>query len=473
MARRYDQSMRGAVATVILGATAAVAVATAAVPNSAKPPNILLITVDTLRADHLSAYGYHVKTSPYIDALAAEGVRFARDYTTIPLTGPSHLSMLTGRYPQEIGVLRNGVGPSDNEATTPLPLVLKKYNYRRAAFISAWPLTSHLTHLDRWFNHFDEDLGRRYQLFNSSRYAEDVTPRAMKWLQAHYKGKKPFFLWVHYFDPHSPYIFRDYFQPKARKGIAPVANPWRDDDMSQRIRDYDSEIYYTDHYIGQLLTELETLGLKDSTLVVLTGDHGESLGGHGYVGHGRHLYESTLHVPLIFRWPGHVVSGKVVQTPVSSVDLAPTILDVALGNWKGAKDHRLLFSGRSYAAALEGPSEPAERRIYFVTFAGKKGFMPNWLSWVWVQDGDLPLAFGHLDGSTKVVWRPEDQKLRVEDIVRDPLEVKPELLHSGADQYKVETAALKRWISLTERRGAEQKLSTHDREVLKSLGYAQ
>jgi arylsulfatase A-like enzyme len=461
--------MWGIVARLLLGAT----VAAAAVPKSPRPPNVLLITVDTLRADHLSAYGYHTKTSPHIDGLAAEGVRVERAYTTIPLTGPSHLSMLTGRYPQEIGVLRNGIGPSDHAAMAPLPVVLKKHHYRRAAFISAWPLTSRLTHLDRWFDHFDEDLERRYQLFNSSRYAEDVNPRAVKWLRAHAKGKRPFFLWVHYFDPHSPYILREYFEPKTLKGIASAADHWRDDELPERMHDYDSEIYYTDHYIGQLLTELDRLGLKDSTLVVLTSDHGESLGEHDYVGHGRHLYENILHVPLIFRLPGKIVAGRVIHTPVSLVDLAPTILDVALGDWSREKDRALIFSGRSYAEALEGPSEPAERRIYFATFAGKKGFMPNWLSWIWIQDDDFPLAVGHTDGATKLVWRPEDRHLRVEDTAKDPLETKPKLLKAGTDRYKVETAALKRWFSTTHRRGNDEALSAHDREVLKSLGYAQ
>ena len=441
--------------------------------KSSKSPNILLITVDTLRADHLSAYGYPIRTSPYIDGLAAEGVRFARNYTVIPLTGPSHLTMLTGRYPQEIGVLRNGVSWSSKAPIAPLPEILKKQGYRRAAFISAWPLTSHLTRLNRWFDHFDEDLGRRYQLFNSSRYAEDVNPRVLKWLRAHGTAKKPFFLWVHYFDPHSPYLFRQYFQPEQRKGMAPPSPPSNNEDMAERIRDYDSEIYYTDHYIGQVLNELDRLGLKDTTLVVLTADHGESLGEHGYVGHGRHLYENILHTPLIYRLPGKIAAGKVIQTPVSSISLAPTILDAALGDWAGSKNRAALFSGKSLAAALEGHSEPPEQRVYFVTFAGKKGSMPNWLSRLWVQDSDLPLAFGHIDGRFKLVWRPDDRELRLGDVAADPFEAKPRRLNSGADRYKVETAGLSRWFALTERRGSEQNISPHDREVLKSLGYAQ
>jgi arylsulfatase A-like enzyme len=223
---------------------------------SGKPPNVLLITVDTLRADHLSSYGYPIVTSPYIDSLAAEGVRFAKSYTAIPLTGPAHLSILTGRFPQELGVLRNGVSPSSKAAIVPMPDVLRKNGYRTAAFVSGWPLTSHLTHLDRWFDHFDEEMGRRYQLFNSSRYAEDVNPPVLKWLRAHGNKGKPFFLWVHYFDPHSPYLRRDFFQPKPRSGTEANSGSPQDEETAERIRDYDSEIYYTDHHIGELLNEM-------------------------------------------------------------------------------------------------------------------------------------------------------------------------------------------------------------------------
>ena len=326
ISRAYNRYMKDVIASLILVSNAAWAAS-----PSVKPPNVLLITVDTLRADHLSSYGYPILTSPYIDGLAAEGVRFASNYTAIPLTGPSHLTMLTGRYPQEMGVLRNGVSPSSKAAIAPLPEILKKSGYLRAAFVSGWPLTSHLTHLDRWFDHFDEELGRRYQLFNSSRYAEDVNPPVLKWLRTHGKGKKPFFLWVHYFDPHSPYLDREYFHPKPRAGAGTLPQASNDQDTAERIRDYDSEIYYTDHYIGQVLDEVDRLGLKDSTLVVFTADHGESLGEHGYVGHGRHLYEGIVHTPFIMRLPGKIPAGRVIRTPVSAVDLTPTILDTVLG----------------------------------------------------------------------------------------------------------------------------------------------
>jgi arylsulfatase A-like enzyme len=446
--------------------------ASAAQTGAQHPPNIVLITVDTLRADHLSSYGYPLRTSPYIDGLAAAGIRFERAYTVIPLTGPSHLSIMTGRYPQEIGVRRNGVAPPAEMMIASLPEVLGKHGYRRGAFISAWPLTAHLTHLNDWFDDYDEDLNRTYQLFNSSRYAEDVTPRALEWLRKNAKSDKPFFLWVHYFDPHSPYDFRDYFQPKPRADVAAPHAKKMDTEMKERIRAYDSEVYYTDHYIGQLLQEMDKLGVTDSTLTVLTADHGESLGEHGYVGHGRHLYENIVHIPLIMRFPGKTMAGRTIKTPVSSIDIAPTILDIALGDWAKGKAESF-FTGKSLAKAVLGVSEPEARRVYYVTFAGKKGFLPNWLSSAWVHDQELPLAFGYVDGINKVVWRPGDKKMRLADLGKDPFEAHAQWLGSGKSRYKATTSAMSRWFNLTDGRTAEEKLSAHDREVLKSLGYAQ
>jgi arylsulfatase A-like enzyme len=275
---------------------------------------------------------------------------------------------------------------------------------------------------------------------------------------------------VHYFDPHSPYLERPYFQPKPVAGAATIRTS-NDEDTADRIRDYDSEIYYTDHYIGQVLDEVDRLGLKNSTLVVFTADHGESLGEHGYVGHGRQLYEGIVHTPLIMRLPGKIAAGKVIHTPVSAVDLTPTILDTVLGDKSRVSSS--LYSGRSLAASLTGPYEPSPKRIYFVTFAGKKGSVPNWLSWVWVQDSELPLAFGHTDGSNKLVWRPDDGELRLNNVAKDPLELKPQKIKSNAQRYKVETAAMSEWFSNTQRRAEEAKLSERDREILKGLGYIQ
>ena len=148
-------------------------------------PNVLFITIDTLRADHLSCYGYHLKTSPNIDRLAEQGVRYEHAYTVTSRTGPSHYSMFTSRYPQEHGAKLNGFAVAENTKFLFLPQILRRFGYKAGAFVSAWPLTAHLTQLDRWFDTYDEELNRTYQYINSSRWAEDVTPKAISWLEAH------------------------------------------------------------------------------------------------------------------------------------------------------------------------------------------------------------------------------------------------------------------------------------------------
>lgn len=458
---------------VTLGTTALEAAQTnaGAAQSKGNPPNVLLITIDTLRADHLSCYGYAKRTSPYIDQLAKEGTRFARAYTVIPLTGPSHLAIMCSRYPQEDGARRNGEAIDSSLPIVTLPQILRSHGYQTAAFISSWPLLGRLTHLNDYFATYNEDLTRTYQLFNSSRWAQDVTPPALKWMRDAAGRNKPFFLWVHYFDPHSPYIYRDAYNPPNVDPAHPF-NPTGDSDFRERVKGYDSEIYYCDHYIGKLLHALDQLHIEKSTIVVLVADHGESLGQHGYVGHGRHLYEGIIHVPLIIRYPGHVKAGQVVDTPVQTIDIMPTVLDLTVHNVVAQKSVPIHFSGRNLAPVLTSADPLTNRWIHYVTFAGKKGYAPKWMSWIWVHKEELPLRFGRTDGDSKMVWDPGAQKLYLYNLQTDPHELHPQVLTKGST-YKADTSRLKKWFMRTETRAQNRKLSAHDVEVLKSLGYVQ
>ncbi len=431
-------------------------------------PNVLLITIDTLRADHLSSYGYPLKTSPVMDRLAEEGARFSSTYSAIPLTGPSHISLFTSRFPQEHGARVNGYAVAEDSKWLFLPQILERFGYSNAAFISAWPLTSRLTHLGRWFDVYDEDLKRKYQLFNSSRYAEDVTPPAVNWLEN--RPKEPFFLWVHYFDPHSPYHLREGFEELEPSGHADNRPAPLDDEMAERIRSYDSEIAYADAHIGKLLGKIDELGLRDSTVVALTSDHGESLGEHGYVGHGRSLSQGIVAIPLIMRYPGVIPAGQVIDDNVSLLDVTPTILDFTIGN-QDEKDLPTAFAGRSLASAITAKEPIPRRPIRYVTFAGKKGWMPRWIASLWVNADRTPLRVGQTLGDEKSVWNPRGKSLSLFDVINDPFEESPVVLTRKDSRYQAGVKPLSRWFDATDLSDGESRMSERDVEVLKSLGY--
>jgi choline-sulfatase len=294
--------------------------------------SVLLVTIDTLRADRLGCYGYAAASSPTLDALAARGLRFATAVTHVPLTGPSHASILTGRTPLGHGFRDNGgfVLPAEIGSA---PEVLKKAGYRTAAFVSGFPLDRRFG-MNRGFETYDDHLPRgndRRRTPYVERFADATTDATLRWLEgpSGAKGPQAFFAWVHYYDPHAPY------EPPG--------------DLAERYRSspYDGEIAFVDRQIGRLLGSLERLGALERTLVLVTADHGESLGEHGEGTHGLFLYDSTLRIPWIMAGPG-VPKGRVSQTVARGIDVFPTLLDyVGLP----ARDD---VEGRSLRPAVEG-----------------------------------------------------------------------------------------------------------------------
>ena len=462
----------GSVALAVAGALSIAAPSDPATESAETVrPNVVLITVDTLRADHLSSYGYHLRTSPNMDQLARDGLRFDRAYTPIPMTGPAHFSMFTGRYPQEHGVRINGVALPDDSKWLTVPQVLRRFGYTSGAFVSAWPLIGRLTRLHRDFDYYDEELGRSYQVFHSMRWAEDVTRPALRWLDDH-KDTKNLFLWVHYFDPHEPYNLREEFADPEQVGEPHPQTPEYRNEVRERIRRYDSEIGYADMHIGRLLSRIDRLGMRDNTLVVLLSDHGEGLGEQGFVGHGRWLYESTTRVPWILRLPGRIEPGTVIEQSVSTLDLAPTLLDLVVPEFREETQISISFAGRSQVGAiLEGDNPHTTRSIRFVSFEGKKGFAPSWISWVWKPNSGLPFRIGKLDGSVKAIWTPGRQSFEVFDLASDPLELRSETLTSADRRYKFESSAFERWFESTDLAESESRLTKRDMEILETLGY--
>jgi len=279
--------------------------------NISTPQNILLITIDTLRADHLGCYGYSQIQTPAIDSLAQEGIRFEWAFTPVPITLPSHASILTSLYPYTHGVLNNGEYQLSTSIQT-LPHILQSHGFATAAFVGAFVLSKQFG-LAQGFDLYDDELSptgekinEAFPLYNE-RKAEKVTEAALQWLQE--KNPSRFFLWVHYFDPHTPY------------------NPPQPFITEYPDRLYDGEIAYTDQCITGLLQELEKRNILKDTLVVLVGDHGQGLGEHNEMTHGIFLYDATMRVPLLFRYP-ELAAGIVSSDPVKTIDIPPTILEI-------------------------------------------------------------------------------------------------------------------------------------------------
>lgn len=292
----------------LLVAIVAVALAAGAATWFMRAPRggapILLITIDTLRADALSSLGGAAPT-PNLDRLAAEGVLFGQAQTAVPLTGPSHATILSGRFPYRHGIRDNGQSlPSDQPG---LAAWLRAAGYRTGGFVSGFPLHRQFG-FDHGFDHYDDTFagadGNPFAL--RERRAEDTVHAAQQWIAAN--DASPWFAWVHLFDPHTPYTAPDAFKQEGPFG------------------GYYAEIAYTDHWIGELVRAVRQR--HPDAIVVVTSDHGEGLGDHGEYDHGLMLYQSTLRVPLIVSAPGRLPPQRL-DTPVRTADIAPTLLDLA------------------------------------------------------------------------------------------------------------------------------------------------
>jgi arylsulfatase A-like enzyme/Tfp pilus assembly protein PilF len=304
------------------------------------PPNVLLISVDTLRQDHVGCYGYKIVRTPNIDRLSEEGFTFDDAIASIPLTLPSHASVLTGLYPISHGVRDNSRFRLALEFET-LAEVLRQNGYHTGGFVGSFVLDSRYG-MDQGFDFYDDDMtgGSQASAFMfPERPANAVTESAIEWLE---QARSPFFAFVHYYDPHMPY------EPPSRYATSCPGRP------------YDGEIEFTDTEIGRLLASLDVRGLIENTIIIFMSDHGEGLGDHNEEAHGILVYESTLRVPLIIRLPETSDLSGGAQTPVripdsvELVDIFPTVLDLVGIDAGGGVD------GRSLVPLIAGGSLPPE-----------------------------------------------------------------------------------------------------------------
>jgi arylsulfatase A-like enzyme/Tfp pilus assembly protein PilF len=400
-------------------------------PGPVDPANLLLITLDTTRADHLGCYGYAAAQTPHLDRLAGEGVRFARAYCPAPLTLPSHASIMTGLLPATHGVRNNGHDLSGKWRT--LAGILKSRGFATAAFVSSFSVDSRFG-IGQGFDVYDDTFQPQAPLkgANAERRAEETFARFSRWLDGRPAGR--FFAWVHYYDPHLPYE-----PPSPYKEASPG-------------RPYDGEIAYMDRYVGAVLEALAAKGLREQTLVVVAGDHGEGLGDKVETGHGVFLYEETLRVPLLFHNAKVFAKPRVLEGGVRLVDVAPTILDTL-----GLGAEAAGMEGRSLRPWIKTRSWPGLEALV-ETFYPRENF--GWSELV-----------GIISGPWKYIQAPRPE---LYDLANDPEELKDLAAASpakAAELRKKLEEELLRLAAPPAAAASQPVVRTDDRERLRSLGY--
>ena len=402
-------------------------------------PNLLLITIDTLRADHLSCNGAQNVATPNLDRLAAEGVNFTRARSPVPLTLPSHASILTGNYPPTHGIRDNASSRlADSQRT--LSEALQASGYETAAFLGSFVLDRRFG-LAQGFETYDDQVARDPEMLESleaERNAGAVFDAFESWFSAR-SGDAPFFAWLHFYDPHAPYL-----PPE------PFASRFQGDP-------YAGEVAYVDQMVGRVLATLEDRDMLREMVVGIVGDHGEGLGEHGERTHSLLIYNSTLHVPMILFAPGRIEAGARVESLVRTIDLAPTLLELV--------GHQQEFGeGQSLVPLIErgeGDSESREANLIHAAYSESLYAQRNlgWSSVLGLETGTHRLILGPDPELYDLLVDPEEQ--------HDLAEARPELireLNLLFDQMALEPAG---------ERG-ESKTPAMDPEIveqLRSLGY--
>jgi len=395
-------------------------------------PSILLITLDTTRADHLEPYGATNVETPALSGLADQGIVFEHAVATAPVTGPAHASLLTGLYPRRHGV-RNNLTHHLPEDVPTLAEGLSSSGYRTAAFVSAVVLEGRYG-FDQGFEVYDDDIrsfaGSRKTRMAIERPAGETTNRALAWLEG-LGDDQPYFLWVHFYDPHIPYS---------------PPSPWAE---SYRDRPYDGEIAYMDSQVGRLLEHPRAAA--DDVIVLAIGDHGEGLGEHGENAHGLLIYDSTIRVPWILRLPGGPKGVRIAE-PISQVDLVPTVAELLAFEPKSSFE---AVDGRSLLPLLGGESTTPDRLIF------AESEVP-FFTYGWARLRSVR------QGAMKLIDAPE---VELYDLHQDPGEI-----HNLADDRRTDVSQLveeiKAWSAADDESGSTAPVDAKTAEMLRALGYS-
>ena len=391
--------------------------------------NVLLVTMDTTRADRLGCYGYQRAKTPNLDILAAKGVEFLNVTCQVPLTTPSHCSILTGTYPLYHQVRNNGAYILSPALTT-LAEVLDGKGFATAAFVSSFTVDSRFG-LDQGFEIYDDKFAeaQAFKAPNSERKAEKTFESFSRWLGRN--QARPFFCWVHYYDPHLPY------DPPAPYNVEFADSP------------YDGEIAYMDQVIGKTIEALREKGLLARTLVILAGDHGEAFGEKVEAGHGVFIYDGTMKVPLIFYAENYLPAGLIIKSRVRLIDLMPSVLDML--NIQVNKD----VQGTSLLPYISGKKKE-DLSSYIETYFPRENY--GWSELVGLVDGDW-----------KYIRAPREE---LYNLKADPEEIKNTVGAENrvANEKKARLEdAIARYSSGI--KPGKKELTAEEKEKLRSLGY--
>lgn len=394
-----------------------------------KGNNVLLITLDTTRADRIGCYGYDKAVTPTLDSLAKRGTLFEQAFAQVNLTLPSHCSIMTGRYPREFGVHINGRNSLGTNHET-LATQFKKHGYHTGAFVASFVLDSRYG-LERGFDVYEDDMGKTSNRSSPMDWqipGKLVTDRAMTWLKS--IKKKPFFCWVHYYDAHDPHIIPEGFD-------------WKEP------RPYDGEIAYMDTQIKRLTNWLSKNKILDNTLIVVVGDHGESFKyEHGELGHTNFIYETNLHVPFIFSHPGLIPANQRIASIVETVDMFPTILH--LMGWEipaplYSRSLSPVFNGEE----MESRPSYAESQYVFNSFGWAEQRSLTTKQWKYISTSKPELYDRQAD--------PGEKKNLIDE--------KPEIAANMLDALKTRHNEIRPGSS------EESMIDTEALSILASLGY--
>ncbi|MBT40160.1 MAG: hypothetical protein CL938_16615 [Deltaproteobacteria bacterium] len=427
--------------------------------GGAGPPDVLLVVVDTLRADHVGSYGYSRATTPRIDAVAAEGAAFEVAYAPMGTTTPAHAALFTSKEPLGLGLVRNGLALSEEAVT--LAEILGRNGYRTAAFVSSYPVSRRFG-MAQGFEYFDDEFS-----VDSSRVRDPIWEQlrveggfdrdgsatvdaALDWLETEAPAS-PLFLWIHLFDPHGPHRrpqrFEDFF-------IGPGMSR-----REQIIARYDANVRYADEAIGKLVDYFSESRDWENTLVVIVSDHGEGLFDHGWQFHNRTTYEEEVRIPFILRWPERIDASLRIEQPARLIDVLPTVvsaLDIDAGGASFEGIDLMPHVHRSVAPDLSRPI--FLQRPYPAAKAGAAT--------------EVGYGFGVRRGAWKYFEAADEGRRELYDLRGDGTEQSDVSLDSPG-RADAMSALIQEWRTRQKGGLAHSVLTPRDKAALEALGYGE